>query len=186
MELQEARKNVCVLLIILFHPQKASTLIENLAFINLCGIIALGSQLHSHHSFQKQEFQNPCLHLVAVMTCSFSLPVVFFLLWKQGLRLWTSVTVPFQGRCHKIKSRLDEKSHLALNLAAKTKMKMYKLKHFSSKAVHQGTNKGRGRGGQGKARQNFTMLELQKIKSIVPSTKQKKYILTLIPKTFQP
>lgn len=38
---------VCAFLIILFHPQKALTLIENLAFINLYGITALGSQLHS-------------------------------------------------------------------------------------------------------------------------------------------
>lgn len=34
------------------------------------------------------------------------------------------------------------------------------------------------------AGRDFTMLEVQKMKSIVQSTKQKKYILTLISKTF--
>lgn len=80
-------KSVCALLVIQLQPQKAFTSIENLAFINLYGIIALGLQLHSHHSFKKQELQNPYFCLVSVMTFSFSLPVVFFLVWKQGLRL---------------------------------------------------------------------------------------------------
>lgn len=131
-------KNVCALLVILFHPQKAFALIENLAFINLYGITALGSQLHSYHLFKKQQFQNPCLHLVALMTCSFSSLVVSFFLWKQGLRLWTSDPDPFQGRCHKIRSRLYEKYHLVLNLAAKTKMQMYILKTLLLKGCPSG------------------------------------------------
>lgn len=58
-------KSVCALLVILFHPQKAFTSTENLAFINLYGITALRSQLHSHHPFKTQEFQ--------ILVCTWSL-----------------------------------------------------------------------------------------------------------------
>lgn len=135
-------KIVCAFLIILFHPQKmGGTLTENLAFINLYGITALGSQLHSTVHSKEQEFQNPCLHLVSGMTCSFSVPVVFFLLWKQGLRLWTSVPGSSQSRCHKIKSRLHEKCYVALNLVTKAKMQRYILKTLHLKGCpHQGPN----------------------------------------------
>lgn len=96
-------------------------------------------QLHSTLHSKEQEFQNPCLHLVSGMTCSFSVPVVFFLLWKQGLRVWTSVPVTFQGRCHKIKSRLYEKCYLALNLVAKMQRYILKTLHLKG-CPHQGPN----------------------------------------------
>lgn len=87
---------------------------------------------------QKATISKSLLHLVALMTCSFSPLVVSFFLWKQGLRLWTSDPDPFQGRCHKIRSRLYEKCHLVLNLAAKTKMQMYILKTLLLKGCPSG------------------------------------------------